>query len=70
MKKRASVFPNMVTYVPIRRRDWVLKISIFKDHSILIVGYNVYTFSTVVKQFDNADLAASFVDFLVEQEEL
>lgn len=60
----------MVTYVPIRRRDWVLKISIFKDRSILIVGYNVYTFSTVVKQFDNADLAASFVDFLVEQEEI
>jgi hypothetical protein len=70
MKKRLSVFPNMVTYVPIRRRDWVCKVSIFKDHSILIVCYNVYTFSTVVRQFDDADLAASFLDFLIEQEEL
>lgn len=70
MKKKASVFPNMVTYVPIRRRDWVLKISIYKDDSILIVGYNVYTFAAIVRQFDNADLAASFVDFLIEQEEI
>lgn len=70
MKKKVSVFPNMVTYVPIRRRDWVLKISIFKDKSILLVGYNVYTLATCVKQFNDADLAASFVDFLVEQEEI
>ena len=60
----------MVTYVPIRRRDWVLKISIYKDKSILVVGYNVFSFASVVKQFDNADIAASFLDFLVEQEEL
>jgi ABC-type thiamine transport system substrate-binding protein len=30
----------------------------------------VYTFATVVRNFDNADLAASFLDFLIEQEEL
>jgi hypothetical protein len=70
MKKKASVFPNMVTYVPIRRRDWVLKISIFKNNSILVIGYNVFTFSSIVRQFDNADLAASFIDFMVEQEEI
>ena len=70
MKKKASVFPNMVTYVPIRRKDWVLKISIFKDKSILVIGYHVYTFSSIVRQFDNADLAASFIDFMVEQEEI
>ena len=60
----------MVTYVPIRRKDWVLKISIYKDKSILVVGYHTYNFTTVVKQFQNADLAAAFLDFLIEQEEL
>jgi hypothetical protein len=70
MKKKASVFPNMVTYVPIRRKDWVIKISIWKDKSILLIAYNVYTFASVTKQFDNADLAASFIDFMVEQEEI
>jgi len=69
MNKKANIFPNMVTYVPIRRKDWVLKISIYKNDSIIIVGHNVYTFSTVVKQFNDADLAAAFVDFLIEQEE-
>jgi hypothetical protein len=48
----------------------VLKISIFKNNSILVVGYNVYTFSIIVRQFDEPDLAASFIDFMVEQEEL
>ena len=70
MKKKASVFPNMVTYLPIRRKDWALKISIFKDKSILVVGYNIYTFSTCVRQFSQADEAAAFVDFLIEQEEI
>jgi len=70
MNKKASVFPNMVTYVPIRRKDWILKISIWKDKSILVVCYNVFTLSTVVRNFENADLAASFLDFLVEQEEI
>jgi len=70
MNKKASVFPNMVTYVPIRRKDWVLKISIWKNNSIIVVGYHLYTFATIVRQFDDADLAASFLDFLIEQEEL
>jgi ABC-type thiamine transport system substrate-binding protein len=48
----------------------VIKISIWKDKSILLIAYNVYTFAGVVKQFDNADLAASFIDFMVEQEEI
>jgi hypothetical protein len=70
MNKKASVFPNMVTYVPIRRKDWVLKISIWKNNSIIVVGYHLYTFATIVRQFNDADLAASFLDFLIEQEEL
>jgi hypothetical protein len=70
MNKKASVFPNMVTYVPIRRKDWVLKISIFKDSSIIIVGHNVYNFSTVLRHFVDADEAASYIDFLVEQEKI
>jgi hypothetical protein len=70
MNKKASVFPNMVTYVPIRRKDWVLKISIWKNNSIVVVGYHLYTFATIVRQFNDADLAASFLDFLIEQEEL
>jgi hypothetical protein len=70
MNKKASVFPNMVTYVPIRRKDWVLKISIWKNNSIVVVGYHLYTFATIIRQFNNADLAASFLDFLIEQEEL
>ena len=70
MNKKANIFPNMVTYVPIRRKDWVLKISIYKDHSILIVGHNVYTFCTVLRQFNSADLAASFIDFLIDQEDI
>ena len=60
----------MVTYVPIRRKDWVLKISIYKDHSILVVAYNMYTLCTIVRNFAVPDEAASFIDFLVEQEEL
>ena len=70
MNKKASVFPNMVTYVPIRRKDWVLKISRWKNNSIIVVGYHLYTFATIVRQFNDADLAASFLDFLIEQEEL
>jgi hypothetical protein len=69
MNKKSSIFPNMVTYVPIRRKDWVLKISIYKDQSVLIIGYNVYTFATCIRQFDDQNLAASFIDFLVEQEQ-
>jgi hypothetical protein len=30
----------------------------------------LYTFATIVRQFNDADLAASFLDFLIEQEEL
>lgn len=70
MNKKSQIFPNMVTYVPLRRKDWIVKISIYKDKSILVVGHNVYTFNTVVRHFDDANVAASFLDFLIEQEEL
>jgi hypothetical protein len=70
INKKASIFPNMVTYVPIRRKDWVLKISIYKHKSIMVVGYNIFTFCSVVRQFSDPDMAASFIDFMVEQEQL
>lgn len=70
MKRKASMFPNMVTYIPVRRKDWVTKVSIMNSSSILIVGYNVRTTESVIKHFVDIETATSYLDFLVEQENL
>jgi hypothetical protein len=65
---KAKLHPNLISFVMVRRGDWILKISVFKSKYVLIVAQNYYaTEQMIIKHFSNHDLAATFIDDLVKE---
>jgi hypothetical protein len=62
---KAKLSPNMISFVAVRRGEWVLKISVFKNRQILVVAQNCYDFRTVIQYFTDQNHAADFIEQLV-----
>jgi hypothetical protein len=62
---KAKLSPNMISFVAVRRGEWILKISVFRNRQILLVAQNCYDFKTVVKYFIDQNHAADFIEQLV-----
>lgn len=66
---KAKVSPNLVSFVTVRRGNWILKISVYKTSNVLVVGQHYYAKEQFfVRQFLNHDTAADFIDALVKEE--
>lgn len=65
---KAKVSTNIVSYVTVRRGDWILKVSVFKNNQVIIVSQNYYaTEQIMVKCFADKDKAADYIENLVKE---
>jgi hypothetical protein len=62
---KAKLSPNMISFVAVRRGEWVLKISVFRNRQILVVAQHCYDFRTIVQYFIDQNHAADFIEQLV-----
>jgi len=62
---KAKLSPNMISFVAVRRGEWILKISVFKNRQILVVAQHCYDFRTIVQYFVDQNHAADFIEQLV-----
>jgi hypothetical protein len=63
---KAKLSPNMISFVTVRRGDWVLKISVYKNKQILVVAQHCYEYErTIVHFFIDQNTAADFIEQLV-----
>lgn len=63
---KAKLSPNMISFVTVRRGDWVLKISVFKNKQIMVVAQHCYEYErTLVRFFTDQNYAADFIEQLV-----
>lgn len=66
---KAKVSPNLISFVTVRRGNWILKVSAFKAKYVLIVGQHYYEQSQFfIKQFLTHNDAADFIDAIVKEE--
>lgn len=66
---KAKISPNLISFVTIRRGDWVMKISVFKNKHVLLVAQNYFANDQIIiKQFNHHDTAAQFIETLVSEE--
>lgn len=59
---------NLVSYLTVRRNNWTLKVSVYKETSILVLYQHVYGDTFGVKHFSDYNKAADFIDELVEKD--
>ena len=66
---KAKVSPNLLSFITVRRGDWIMKISVFKTKHVLLIAQNYYaTEQIMIKHFKNHDEAARFIDNLIIEE--
>lgn len=66
---KAKVSPNLISFVTVRRGNWIMKVSAFKTKYVMIVGQHYFKEDLFfIRQFNTHDEAADFIDALVKEE--
>jgi len=65
---KAKISPNLISFVTVRRAEWILKVSVYKNRQILVIAHHHLDLaSAVVRCFYDQNLAADFIEHLVEE---
>lgn len=66
---RAKITDNLISFVAVRRGEWILKVSVFKNKQIMVVAHHCYDIENLlVKFFSDQNTAADFIEQLVLEE--
>ena len=65
---KLTTFKDLTSYVTVRRNNWTLKLSVYKETSILVTYQHVYGDAFGMKYFGDYNKAADFIDELVEKD--
>ena len=64
MKAKLSL--NLISFITVRRGDWILKVSIYKNKQVLVVAQHYYDLDkTIIKTFLDQNNAANFIEELI-----
>ena len=64
---KAKVSQNLISFVTIRRGNWIMKISVYKTQEILVIAQHYYeTENFMIRHFSDQNEAARFIDELAE----
>ena len=56
----------MISFVTVRRGDWILKISVYKNKQVMVVAQHCYDYErTFIRFFFDQNDAADFIEQLV-----
>jgi hypothetical protein len=62
---KAKISPNLISFVLVRRGDWVVKVSVFKNKQILVVAQHCYEMERFeIKHFTCQNIAADYLELL------
>ena len=63
---KAKISPNMISFITVRRGDWVLKVSVFKNRQIMVIAHHCFEVEKlIIKYFTDQHAAADFIEQLV-----
>ena len=65
---QAKIYKNLVTFPNVRRGNWHVKVSIFKDEQLMVVANHLLIECCVIKVFGSNDEAIDFINFIVEKD--
>jgi hypothetical protein len=66
---KSKMLKDIVTFQTVRRGNWLLKVSVYKDKFVLVVAQHYfYQEQVITRYFNNFIEATNFVEYLVLQE--
>jgi hypothetical protein len=65
---KAKLSPNLISFVTIRRGDWVMKISVYKNKEVLVVAQHFFEVEKFdIRHFYDQNEAADYIEFLAKE---
>lgn len=65
---KARVSPNLISFVTIRRGNWIMKISVYRTKEVLLVAQHYFDNDKFqLRQFSDQEEAAKYIDKLAEE---
>lgn len=65
---KAKLSPNLISFFLVRRGNWTLKVSVYKNKQILVFMQHVYDIDKIIMQiFQSQDEAANFIELMIEE---
>jgi len=65
---KAKLSPNLISFFLVRRGNWMLKVSVYKNKQILVFMQHVYDMDKIIMQyFHNQNEAADFIEYMIEE---
>ena len=65
---KAKVSPNLISFVTIRRGNWIMKISVYKTKEVLVLAQHYFENEKFkVNHFHDQNEAADYIDKLAEE---
>ena len=62
---KAKLSPNLISFVLVRRGDWLLKVSVYKNKNIMVIAHHYLDWDkTMVKFFEDQNNAADYIEGL------
>ena len=59
----------MISFITVRRGEWILKVSVFKNKQIMVLAQNLYEGDKFyIRYFIDQNMAAEFIEQLVIEE--
>ena len=66
---KAKISPNMISFVTVKRGEWILKVSVYKNRQIMVIAQHCYELEKlIIRYFTNQHQAADFIEQLVIEE--
>ena len=67
---KTKIAKNLVSFPTVRRGNWQLKASLYKDSQFLVIASNMMTDAFVIRTFDNDEDASNFINFLIDKDDV
>jgi len=65
---KAKLSPNLISFFLVRRGNWTLKVSVYKNKQIMVFMQHVYDIDKIIMQiFQSQDEAANFIELMIEE---
>jgi hypothetical protein len=65
---KAKLSPNLISFFLVRRGNWMLKVSVYKNKQILVLMQHVYDMDNIIMQyFNDQNQAADFIEYMIEE---
>ncbi len=66
---KAKITPNMISFVTVRRGDWIIKVSVYKNRQIMIIAHHCYELERVtIQYFTDQNDAADYLERLAYED--